>query len=602
MSSATPAVAVAAMESAGAALAAACGGGGVAPQALSSLGAALASRAALDAATTNLIISPLSIYLALILALNAAGMGSQTQAELLRALCAASQVGKSGYPSLAPGGGLPSADAAKAEAALNADVAQLARALMASSSSGSPSSPGGGGGAAAAAKNSSSPTKNATATATATTPTTVGAELLLANSLWTQAGPNGANVSADYASRMASLLGAVARKGDADAVNAWAKEATKGLIPQAVAPGTRFDLLLANAVYFKGQWERAFSKDDTLKDAEFRALMQAMTAPAAGAKPTSASASAPGAPAVSALAFAPKKVQMMQLRVKGPDDRSTLRAGKRGPLIMLTTQFIAVRLPYKGDRQSAVLVLPRDEAPGALQQLLTTGGSMGRGGVPFDWRRDLSLAPVPQPWVAAVGNATGKTPEELRRLGGPAPFVPSPPTLRRPPAGGAADPADRLVPMPRTVDLPVPQPTLPMGEQWLPPSTRSSGGLELKVPKFRAETKQLRLKKALSDASGLAISAAFDSSTADFSRATEQKERLAVDDVIHSAVVVVDEEGTEAAAVTAVVMMRTAMPMVEEDPPVRVVLDRPFLFGVVDDATGTPMFTGSVVDPEWREA
>lgn len=75
-----------------------------------------------------------------------------------------------------------------------------------------------------------------------------------------------------------------------------------------------------------------------------------------------------------------------------------------------------------------------------------------------------------------------------------------------------------------------------------------------------------------------------------------------MDDVIHSAVVVVDEEGTEAAAVTAVVMMRTAMPMVEEDPPVRVVLDRPFLFGVIDDATGTPMFTGSVVDPEWREA
>jgi serine protease inhibitor len=597
MSSATPA-AVAAMESAGAALAAACGGGGVAPQALSSLGAALASRAALDAATTNLIISPLSIYLALILALNAAGVGSQTQAELLRALCAASQVGKSGYPSLAPGGGLPSADAAKAEAALNADVAQLARALMSSTSVPSPASSGGGG------KGSPTGTSNNKTAPATTPPTTIGAELLLANSLWTQAGPNGANISADYAARMASLLGAVAKKGDADAVNAWAKEATRGLIPQAVAPGTRFDLLLANAVYFKGQWERAFSKDDTLKDAEFRALMQAMTAPAAAAKPASASASASGAPAASsaALAFAPKKVQMMQLRVKGPDDRSTLRAGKRGPLIMLTTQFIAVRLPYKGDRQSAVLVLPRDEQPDALQKLLTTGGSMGRGGVPFDWRRDLALAPVPQPWVAAVGNATGKTPEELRRLGGPAPFVPSPPTLRRPPAGGAADPSDRLVPMPRTVDLPVAQPTLPMGEQWLPPSTRSSGGLELKVPKFRAETKQLRLKKALSDASGLAISAAFNSSTADFSRATEQKERLAVDDVIHSAVVVVDEEGTEAAAVTAVVMMRTAMPMVEEDPPVRVVLDRPFLFGVIDDATGTPMFTGSVVDPEWREA
>lgn len=631
MSSASPAAAAAAAaSSAGAALAAACGGGGVSPQALSSLGAALSSRAAIDAATTNLILSPLSIYLALILALNAAGVGSQTQAELLRALCAASQVGKSGYASLVPppgsGQALPTADAAAAEAALNADVAQLARSLM--SSSGLAAAAGGSAGNGSKGANN---TNNTNTTAAPAAP--AGAELLLANSLWTQSGPAGANISSDYAARMSSLFGAVAKRGDADAINAWAKEATRGLVPQAVSPGTRFDLLLANAVYFKGQWERAFSKDETLKDADFSALKLvagegkagagAANKPAAGAATIAAPSAAalPSSP-LPALAFSPKKVQMMQLRVKGADDRTTLRQGKRGPLIMLTTQFIAVRLPYKGDRQSAVLVLPRDPSPGALLALLSRGGDLGRGGVPFDWRRDLALGPVPQPWAAAVANATGRTPEELRRLGGPARFVPPvptrpPPLPVPPPRATTGGPADRLIPLPRTVPsgdsagaAPVasspsmggPQPTMPMGEQWLPPSTRSSGGMELKVPKFRAETKQLRLKAALSDKSALSILSAFDPSSADFSRATEEKERLAIDDVIHSAVVVVDEEGTEAAAVTAVVMMRTAMPMAEDDPPVRVVLDRPFLFGVVDDATGTPMFTGSVTDPEWREA
>jgi serine protease inhibitor len=584
----------AAVAAAGAALAAACSGGGVAPVALSSLGAALAARASLEAAAANLIISPLSIYLALVLALNAAGVGSRTQAELLRALCAASQVGRGGYASLAPGGGIPPGDAAAAEAAINADASQLARALM------SPPPP----------PPPPSAASNRTNAAAAAAP--AGPELLLANSLWTQNGPAGAvNVSADYASRMASLLGAVARKGGAADVNAWAREATKGLVPQAVAPGTRFDLLLANAVYFKGKWERAFRKEETLADAEFRGVkvLPAAAAAGAGAGAGKAAAAAAAASAPPPLSWAPKKVQMMQLRVTGPEDRTALRLKQRGPLIMLTSRFIAVRLPYAGGKQSAVLVLPLDkESPEALRSLVAKGGGGPAGGAPLDWRRDLALAPVPGPWIDAVSNATGRPAAELRRrAGGPLAVVPRAPALPR-------DDGDRVLPSPRLVaggpgDVGAAtgaMPMLPMGEQWLPPSVRSSGGLELRVPKFRAETTQLRLKAALSDASssGLSIRAAFDPSAADFSRAAERggDERLAIDDVIHSAVVVVDEEGTEAAAATAVVMMRAAMPMVEEDPPIRVVLDRPFLFGVVDDATGTPMFTGVVNDPEWREA
>lgn len=36
-----------------------------------------------------------------------------------------------------------------------------------------------------------------------------------------------------------------------DVINAWAAQVTKGLITMAVPPGTPFDVVLTNAVYFK---------------------------------------------------------------------------------------------------------------------------------------------------------------------------------------------------------------------------------------------------------------------------------------------------------------------------------------------------------------
>jgi serine protease inhibitor len=566
---ATPSASLAAAM-AGAPLAQFCAAGGsgaVAAPALASLGSALFLDAAKASATTNLFLSPLSVYLALALALNAARTGSQTQAEILRALCAASQVGTPSYVALVPGGGMPPLDAEAAEAVLNADLSALSRALM----------------TAPIAVASSSPGKNAAAAGgskpTTTTPTTAGAspELLLANSLWTQKGNAAYNISADYSQRMKQFFDAVAMQGDSADVNRWASQATKGLVDQAVAPGTPFDLLLANAVYFKGQWERSFDKSQTESAADFSALTTNGTA----------------------LAFRPKKVQMMNLRLKAQDDRSAQRQGLRTPVIMFSPSFVAARLPYKGGKQSAVVVLPRDKSPGALKALLEDGGGPAGKGQRFDWRRDLALGgPVPESWIQVVSNATGKSLDELRRMTGPGAIqVPAPPRMTGGAGGGAAGARPAAA---------VAMPTLPADSPWLPASTRSSGGLLLRMPKFRAETKLLRLKPLLSkDAAsgGLGIRSAFDARSADFSRAAgAEDDRLAVDDVIHSAVVVVDEEGTEAAAVTAVVMMRSSMPMMEEDPPIEVVLDRPFLFGVVDDATGVPMFTGAVVDPEWRDA
>jgi len=63
--------------------------------------------------------------------------------------------------------------------------------------------------------------------------------------------------------------------------------------------------------------------------------------------------------------------------------------------------------------------------------------------------------------------------------------------------------------------------------------------------------------------------------------------------VIHQAFIAVDEKGTEAAAATAVVMRATAAPLKQ----VELRIDRPFLFVIQDDETGTILFMGRVADP-----
>ena len=55
----------------------------------------------------------------------------------------------------------------------------------------------------------------------------------------------------------------------------------------------------------------------------------------------------------------------------------------------------------------------------------------------------------------------------------------------------------------------------------------------------------------------------------------------------------VDEKGTEAAAVTALVMRAVSLP----PPAPEVLFNRPFLFMVVDDSSGTVLFLGAVKDP-----
>ncbi|MFO0671081.1 MAG: serpin family protein [Polyangiaceae bacterium] len=90
---------------------------------------------------------------------------------------------------------------------------------------------------------------------------------------------------------------------------------------------------------------------------------------------------------------------------------------------------------------------------------------------------------------------------------------------------------------------------------------------------------------------------AFDAERADFSGIgvpPDPQKRLFVSQVFHKAFVKVDEKGTEAAAATAVVMAEGGgMPRKA----IAFQVDRPFLFFIVDKASGATLFAGRVVDP-----
>jgi serpin B len=69
---------------------------------------------------------------------------------------------------------------------------------------------------------------------------------------------------------------------------------------------------------------------------------------------------------------------------------------------------------------------------------------------------------------------------------------------------------------------------------------------------------------------------------------------LQLDRALHQTFLSIDETGIEAAAATVVIAIATSAPV---DEPVPVVLDRPFLFRIVDGGSDATLFVGRVMDP-----
>ncbi len=75
---------------------------------------------------------------------------------------------------------------------------------------------------------------------------------------------------------------------------------------------------------------------------------------------------------------------------------------------------------------------------------------------------------------------------------------------------------------------------------------------------------------------------------------TDDSPEIGIGTVIHKTKIEVDRNGTKAAAATAVIMVETTALEIDPEPPYSIVLDRPFVYAIVDNTTGIPVFLGTM--------
>lgn len=114
--------------------------------------------------------------------------------------------------------------------------------------------------------------------------------------------------------------------------------------------------------------------------------------------------------------------------------------------------------------------------------------------------------------------------------------------------------------------------------------------VEVKLPRFKLE-QSCSMTDVLQQ---LGLSDAFDPESANFSGMTEPSD-LWIGQVIHKAVIEVNEEGSEAAAATAPFMLGGSAGTPAPNP--RFTADRPFLFLIQENSTGSILFMGKLANP-----
>jgi serpin B len=108
------------------------------------------------------------------------------------------------------------------------------------------------------------------------------------------------------------------------------------------------------------------------------------------------------------------------------------------------------------------------------------------------------------------------------------------------------------------------------------------------IPRFKM-TRRFNLTRTLY---AMGMTDVFDAQRADLSGMDGKKGTLFISDVFHKAFVDVNEEGTEAAAATGVAIKRSSI-----QPPQEFNANRPFLFLIKENDTGSILFMGRVTDP-----
>ena len=113
--------------------------------------------------------------------------------------------------------------------------------------------------------------------------------------------------------------------------------------------------------------------------------------------------------------------------------------------------------------------------------------------------------------------------------------------------------------------------------------------VEAAMPKFSYDY-DIEMSGALK---ALGMSLPFDPEKADFSAlGSSDSGNIFISRVLHKSYITVDGKGTKAGAATAVETVYTAL----EEGVYKVMLDRPFVYAIIDDAAGLPLFIGAVTD------
>jgi len=123
--------------------------------------------------------------------------------------------------------------------------------------------------------------------------------------------------------------------------------------------------------------------------------------------------------------------------------------------------------------------------------------------------------------------------------------------------------------------------------EWLSKFEKQEGNIFL--PRFKLEYK-IKLNDVLK---ALGMEIAFSDLYADFTR-MYRPGGLYIDEVNHKTFVEVNEEGTEAAAVTSVVISERSGGGLEG---FVMHINRPFIFAIRENHSGTILFVGKIVDP-----
>ena len=111
------------------------------------------------------------------------------------------------------------------------------------------------------------------------------------------------------------------------------------------------------------------------------------------------------------------------------------------------------------------------------------------------------------------------------------------------------------------------------------------------IPKFESEYSS-EMSKILED---MGMTDAFDANSADFSGlGTSSDGNIFINRVIHKTYISVDEKGTKAGAATAVETADSAAASALD--PKEVILDRPFVYMIIDCEAKLPLFIGAVTD------